>query len=87
MTNKTLEGMARAYLAERHGENRATVTVYIEDEAAMKAALLYLADNVSDEMVDAHSTTYDKVGLDKTHEESVRQGLSAALRAAAGGSE
>lgn len=86
--SKTLEGMARAYLAERHGENSATVTVYIEDEAAMKAALLWLASNVSDEMVhhligELFKHRPPAFKFEYTSDQT-REAISAALRAAAG---
>lgn len=76
--NKTLEGMARAFDAtslDYHGQEPSE-WVDQADVAGMKAALLWLADNVSDEMVEAaEDANVDNVG---------RSAISAALRAAAG---
>lgn len=78
--NKTLEGMVTAMDAVKY-----PLPFYegdgpeVDDFKAMRAALLWLADNVSDEMVEAaEDANVDNVG---------RGAISAALRAAAGGGE
>lgn len=75
--NKALEGMVAAMDAEKY-----PLPFYegngpeVDDFKAMRAALLWLAANVSDEMVDAaEDANVDDVG---------RSAISAALRAAAG---
>jgi len=72
MSNPTLEGMARV-IVESMGDT---------PENAARAALLYLADNVSDEMVMAYMTHKPRLSRDLTS--AVRESISAALRAAAG---
>jgi len=49
----------------------------------MRAALLWLADNVSDEMVDAYEQFFTSTSTLYTR----RQAIAAAIRAAAGGGE
>ena len=53
------------------------------DEEAMRGALLWLADNVSDEMVKAY--IYCRYIRGKDVHENIRKSISAAIRAAAGG--
>jgi hypothetical protein len=54
-------------------------------EAAMRAALLFLADNVSGEMV--HAYVFAPAIGGRNVDENVRKSISAAIRAAAGGGE
>ena len=68
MSDKTLEGMVNAYVIGFARE--------ISMDDGMRAALLWLADNVSDEMVEAARNA-------NWHNE--RSAISAALRAAGGG--
>lgn len=65
-----LEGPSTTYDPARH-------------EEAMRAALLWLADNVSDEMVDA----YEQFFLSTATLYTRRQAIAAAIRAAAGDKE
>ena len=79
MSNKTLEGMARAFNSAPE----------YADVDGMRAALLWLASNVSDEMV---STSFRAGGIQvlSEHPEVIdkrRREISAALRAAAGGGD
>lgn len=53
------------------------------NEDAMRAALLWLADNVSDEMVSAFWDQFYSVKVDSP----TNKAIAAALRAAAGGRE
>lgn len=84
--NKTLEGMARASYEKATSRNSKQMPAdyYLEApdyraawEEEMKAALLWLADNVTDEMLNAFFNERDRNGNN-------RQAISAALRAAAG---
>ncbi len=52
-------------------------------EGSMRAALLWLADNVSDEMVWAYIYCPEPMG--RNVKENVRKSLVSAIRAAAGG--
>lgn len=76
--SKTLEGMARTFFEEL---DRVT------SEEAMRAALLWLADNVSDEMVKAATIIWKNDQSSESFEELLKFVISAALRAAAGGGE
>ena len=83
--NKTLEGMARAAI-ERNGYDEFDALTPWSQEAYIldqKAALLWLADNVSDEMVYAYLFAPNISG--KNVDENVRKSISAALRAAGDG--
>lgn len=72
--SKTLEGMARTFFEEL---DRVT------SEEAMRAALLWLADNVSDEMVKAATIIWKNDQSSESFEELLKFVISAALRAAA----
>ena len=74
MTNPILLGMACEYT--RKLEPCSDLSGF-DQTSAMKAALLYLADNVSDEMLNAFFNERDRNGNN-------RKAISAALRAAAG---
>ena len=79
MSNKTLEGMARAHWDEWLEDRTGPKTILTKtDIAAMKAVLLWLADNVSDEMCYRAGKIYQTEDLD------AKKYISAALRAAAG---
>lgn len=72
-----LKGMARE--AQCVLEGPSTTYDPARHEAAMRAALLWLADNVTDKMVDAaEDANVDNVG---------RSAIAAAIRAAAGEEE
>ena len=77
MSSDIVKGMAAHYenLAMPIGSRLSVV----ESEEAMRAALLWLADNVSDEMA--------KAVCDEGADEYWRERISAAIRAAAGGGE
>lgn len=78
MSNKILEGMARTFFEEL---DRVT------SEEAMRAALLWLADNVSDEMVKAATIIWKNDQSSESFEELLKFVISAALRAAAASTE
>lgn len=81
MTNKILEGMTDAFCAAGEGceiENYDAVNRY-----AIRAAMLWLAENVSDEMVKhAHHAFTHNYNKDDPKEDW-RLAISAALKAAA----
>lgn len=84
--NKTLEGMAR-HVLEKTGD-----TFFDEHSVKFRAeelqiALLWLADNVSDEMVKAATVIWKNDQSSESFEELLKFVISAALRAAAGGGE
>ena len=83
MTNKTLEGMAIAYWAAA-GLLYDEFAVDVDDTTRLKASLLWLADNVSDEMIYALRASLDRSPPD-TYFPSIgyAKAISAALRAAA----
>lgn len=88
MTNKIPEGMVTAY--HRKLEPKSDLSGWNSDDA-MRAALLWLADNVSDEMV------FHLIGSTFKHRppafkfeytvEQTREAIAAALRQAAGGGD
>lgn len=78
MSNPILEGMARTFFEEL---DRVT------SEEAMRAALLWLADNVSDEMVKAATIIWKNDQSSESFEELLKFVISAALRAAAASTE
>lgn len=78
MSNKILEGMALRYKAEFASIILNDPATYKASEVAMKAVLLWLADNVSDEMCYRAGKIYQTEDLD------AKKYISAALRAAAG---
>lgn len=84
--NKTLEGMVRAFDAtslDYHGQEP-SAWVDQADVAGMKAALLWLADNVSDEMAKALRDSLEECPPDKWLPAiGYAKAISAALRAAA----
>lgn len=84
--SKTMEGMADAAWSADDpsvsGKLRNLPATEALEVRRMKAALLYLADNVSDEMVMAYMTHKPRLSRDLTS--AVRESISAALRAAAG---
>jgi len=71
--SKTIEEMAREYESGAHKSNA----------EAMRAALLWLADNVSDEMFAAFFAVESMAGTDVRHNWDRR--FAAALRAAGDG--
>ena len=83
MSNKTLEGMAR-----EHGDyvvnNLEQGNGLPVSREAMAAALLWLADNVSDEMSIAAVVNWQSDKCGGTLQEWLQSAISAALRAAAG---
>lgn len=85
MTNQILFGMACEYT--RKLEPCSDLSGF-DQTSAMKAALLWLADNVSDEMVYALRASLDRSPPD-TFFPSIgyAKAIAAALRAAAGGGE
>jgi hypothetical protein len=86
MSSKTLEGMARVHYGTFAGVKPENVIVDDIDRAAMKAALLWLADNVSDEMVKALRDSLDECPPDKWLPAiGYAKAISAALRAAGDG--
>jgi hypothetical protein len=77
-----VKGMARAWWQShdmKEGEGPLDFVIDEAEVAAMRAALLWLADNVSDEMLAAHAAA-DK-GVTTAN---FRAGFAAAIRAAAG---
>lgn len=82
MSNPTLEGMARAGWAGNDPVLKNHLQCFPMTEAVeiekMRAALEWLASNVSDEMMDAFADEWASAGG------SGRTAISAALRAAAG---
>ena len=72
--SKTLEGMARTFFEELDK---------VTAEEAMKAALLWLADNVSDEMVEAASAVWKNDQSSGSFEQLLQFVIAAALRQAA----
>lgn len=76
--NKTLHGMAIAYWTAA-GLPRDEFTVDGDDISRLKACLIWLADNVSDEMVRAFSDKWTSSRGDAT------AAIAAALRAAGDG--
>ena len=92
MSSKALKGMAIAYWAAA-GLPRDEFTVDGDDISRLKASLLWLADNVSDEMVAAAlRTTPENLRAYKDSPalslmiDAQRHDISAAIRAAAEGS-
>lgn len=85
--NKILEGMARAAHATTfdgvHYENEEPIYRKIYEDK-MRAALLWLADNVSDEMVSALADRLD-IYAQYNIAEQRKAAIAAALRQAAGG--
>ncbi len=84
MSSKTLEGMARAHWTTFADVEPKTSAIDPDDIEAMRVALLWLADNVSDEMVHefTNAAVLARPGIAG---EAVRQAISAALRAAGDG--
>jgi hypothetical protein len=78
-----VKGMARAFWAKHTGTSPAHIAVEPVDDEAMRAALLFLADNVSDEMV--RHILFQLP--DTAFGGDIRRALSSAIRAAAGGAE
>lgn len=87
--NKTLEGMARASLRIKtpEGFDRSTEHAKLGEVVGMRDALLWLADNVSDEMVKAATIIWKNDQSSESFEELLKFVISAALRAAAGGGD
>lgn len=91
--NKTLEGMARAEFYARSADGWSYDEMceqipngfHEENIEVVRAALLWLADNVSDEMLEAAAGRLPHFA--NLAELDVKDALSAALRAAAGGGE
>lgn len=81
MTNPILLGMACEYT--RKLEPCSDLSGF-DQTSAMKAALLYLADNVSDEMSIAAVVDWQNDKSGETLQEWLQSAISAALRAAAG---
>jgi hypothetical protein len=83
MSSKTLEGMVRAY---EDGFLSSTGSAHTRADA-MRAVLLWLADNISDEMVEAAwRTEFSRGGFDDpVWRRSIKSAISAALRAAGDG--
>jgi len=82
-----VKGMATAYLQTTFGPFAATAQVDVEEVEAMRAALLFLADNVSDEMAAASLAAFCNAP-DETLVQDVRKHvIAAAIRAAAGDSK
>ncbi len=81
--SKTLEGMARAHWTSFADVEPKASVIDPDDIEAMQAALLWLAANVSDEMVFAYVLAPNISG--KNVGENVRKSISAALRAAGDG--
>lgn len=88
--SKVLEGMARAYLS-----HFGTVEPQAADKLAMGFALLWLADNVTDEMAGAWHTANFRDGwsykemCEKVpgYADEIKESIAAALRQAAGGGD
>ena len=81
-----VKGMARAY-HEAYWNWMPTLPRSMEDEA-MRAALLWLADNVSDEMVHAYRDALERQARDPWLPSIAEsKAIAAAIRAAAGGGE
>ncbi len=81
-----VKGMARAsYEAVSIKNSYAEASTATQEvcEEAMHAALLWLADNVSDEMVQAYIYCPEPMG--RNVKENVRKSLVSAIRAAGGG--
>lgn len=90
--SKTLEGMARAHWTSFADIEPKASAIDPDDIDAMRAALLWLADNVSDEMVAAAlRTTPENLRAYKDSPalslmiDAQRHDISAALRAAGDG--
>lgn len=79
---KIVDGMEQAYCDKRYGG-------YESGQNSMRAALLWLADNVSDEMVRAAwEREFGRGGFDgDIWRKTIKSAISAAIRAAAGGGE
>lgn len=80
--SKILEGMVTAY--HRKLEPRSDMSGWHHDDA-MRAALLWFADNVSDEMASAYLEC--KPTNPRNILNAIRESIAAALRQAAGGGE
>lgn len=83
--SKTLEGLAKAYWTAagmKEGSQPDEFCINADDIDRMKAALLWLAENVSDEMVDAADAVH--VSYDSAITKEV---IAAALRKAVAGVE
>ena len=82
--SKTLEGMARAWWSAR-GLDGDEVVIDAEELEGMKRAVLFLADNVSDEMADvvAQATSGDEFRQqpEEDYNEWMRRLRKAAIRA------
>lgn len=83
--NRTLEGMARASLRIKtpEGFDRSTEHAKLGEVVGMRDALLWLADNVSDEMASAYLEC--KPTNPRNILNAIRESIAAALRQAAGG--
>lgn len=84
MSSKTLEGMARAHWTSFADIEPKSSVIDLDDIEAMRAALLWLADNVSDEMAEAAMIVWDEEASCDEHRPAAKAAISAALRAAAG---
>lgn len=82
--SKILEGMARAAYRAQYGAEFDSLRDGVREQF-MKAAILWLADNVSDEMVWAYLSC--KPTNPRNLYNAIRESISAALRVAAGGGE
>ena len=85
--SKILEGMARASLRikTQEGFDRSTEHAKVGEIVGMRDALLWLADNVSDEMADTADDACDFNSVRAAmRSEDWRFCIAAALRAAAG---
>lgn len=80
-----LEGVQYALIRGASAMGAAQPTLSSQDlmRAAMSAALLALADNIDDRMVEAALTASSETPRSDGFEEAVRAGIAAALRTAA----
>ena len=81
--SETLKGIARAAYREQYGAEFDSLRDGVREQF-MKAALLWLADNVSDEMSIAAVVDWQNDKGGGALQEWLQSAISAALRAAAG---
>ena len=90
MSNPILEGMALKMVhvtCDHYGDEYPSNPDLAGTKKLARAALLWLADNVSDEMVKAATIIWKNDQSSESFEELLKFVISAALRAAAGGGE